>query len=83
MVQKKQMSSDWSNASDRMNQYVRQDNALGHRLAHLSKQESRNEKIAFKLESGRLYGLRQQYYDFILQRQLGKEMQKEHTEPHW
>ena len=46
-------------------------------------QQSRNEKIAFKLEEGRVYGLRQQYYDFILQRQLGREMQKSHTEPHW
>ena len=77
------MSSDWRDAGDRLNQFVRQDKALGRQLATLSKEQSRNEKIAFKLEEGRVYGLRQQYYDFILQRQLGKEMQKSHTEPHW
>ena len=53
------------------------------RLAALQKEQARNDKLAFKLEEGRIYGLRQQYYDFILQRQLGAEMQKKHTEPHW
>ena len=77
------MSSDWQTAAERLNRYVRQDHALGLRLAALQKEQARNDKLAFKLEEGRIYGLRQQYYDFILQRQLGAEMQKKHTEPHW
>ena len=75
--------SDWQTAAERLNRYVRQDHAQGQRLAALQKEQSRNDKIAFKLESGRIYGLRQQYYDFILQRQLGAEMTKKHTERHW
>ena len=62
---------------------MRQDHALGQRLAALQKEQARNDKIAFKLEEGRIYGLRQQYYDFILQKQLGAEMTKKHTESHW
>lgn len=77
------MSSDWQTASERLNRYVRQDHALGSQLAGLQKEQARNDKLAFKLEAGRIYGLRQQYYDFVLQRQLGMEMRKPHTEAHW
>jgi len=75
------MSSDWQTASERLNGYVRQDHDLGVQLANLGKQQSRNEKIAFKLEEGRVYGLRQQYYDFIFQRSLAA--QKPPVESHW
>ncbi len=77
------MSSDWQTASERLNRYVRQDHDLGVQLANLSKQQSRNDKIAFKLEEGRIYGLRQQYYDFILERQLEANMRKPPVESHW
>ena len=77
------MSSDWQSASERLNRYVRQDHDLGVQLANLSKQQSRNDKIAFKLEEGRIYGLRQQYYDFILERQLEANMKKPPVESHW
>ena len=75
--------SDWQSASERLNRYVRQDHALGAQLATLGKEQSRNEKVAFKLESGRIYGLRQQYYDFILQRELASDMKKPPVESHW
>ena len=75
--------SDWQTASERLNRYVRQDHALGMHLASLSKEQARNDKIAFKLESGRVYGLRQQYYDFILQRALTRDLQKPPVESHW
>ena len=77
------MSSDWQSASERLNRYVRQDHDLGVQLANLSKQQSRNDKIAFKLEEGRIYGLRQQYYDFILERPLEANMRKPPVESHW
>ena len=77
------MSSDWRDAADRLNQFVRQNRALGQQLASLGKEQARNEKLAFKLEEGRIYGMRQQYYDLILQRQLNREAAKPHTEPHW
>jgi len=75
--------SDWQTAAERLNRYVRQDHELGTRLASLGKQQARNDKLAFKLEEGRVYGLRQQYYNLKLQRQLGKEMRNPPVEPHW
>ncbi len=77
------MSSDWQTASERLNRYVRQDHALGLRLASLGKEQARNDKLAFKLEEGRVYGLRQQYYDMKLQRELSKEMRSPPVEAHW
>ena len=75
------MSSDWQTASERLNRYVRVDPALGRQLADLSREQARNDKLAFKLEEGRIYGLRQQYYDFILQRELSRMPAM--VEPHW
>ena len=75
--------SDWRTASERFNKFVRQDHNLGVQLANLSKEQARNDKIAFKLEEGRIYGLRQQYYDFILQRGLAADMRKPPVESHW
>jgi hypothetical protein len=49
----------------------------------LSKEQSRNDKVSFKLEEGRIYGLRQQYYDFILDRALARDMKKPPVESHW
>jgi hypothetical protein len=39
-------------------------------LNSLSKGQSRDDKIALKLEEGRIYGLRQEYYDMKLKRGL-------------
>ena len=75
--------SDWQTASERLNRYVRQDHNLRVQLATLTEEQARNDKIAFKLESGRVYGLRQQYYDFILERALTRNMQKPPLESHW
>ena len=77
------MSSDWQTASERLNRYVRQDHALGVKLATLSKEQSRNDKIAVRLEEGRVYGLRQQYYNFMLERALASDMKKPPVESHW
>ena len=77
------MSSDWQTASERLNRYVRQDHNLGVQLATLSKEQSRYDKVACKLEEGRVYGLRQQYYDFILERALARDMKKPPVESHW
>ena len=74
-------SSDWQTASERLNRYASMDPALGRQLLELGKGQARNDKIAFKLEEGRIYGLRQQYYDFILQRELARMPAL--VEPHW
>jgi hypothetical protein len=53
-------------------------------LASLSKDQARDDKIAFKLEEGRVYGLRQQYYENKLARDLGRKLHGTSlTEQHW
>ena len=75
--------SDWQTASERLNRFVRQDHALGSRLAALSKEQARNDKLAFKLEEGRSYGLRQQYYEMKRQKELNRDMRSPPVEPYW
>jgi hypothetical protein len=53
-------------------------------LNSLSKGQSRDDKIAFKLEEGRIYGLRQEYYDMKLKRDLVRFLRRDDpTEEHW
>jgi hypothetical protein len=53
---------------------------LGQKLQELSADQARDSQLAFALEAGRIYGLRQQYYDFKLQRGLNREAKQNHTE---
>ena len=66
------MSSDFRTANERLNRFASMDSALGRKLADLSVLESNEVKLSMALESGRIYGLRQQKYNHILQRQLNK-----------
>jgi hypothetical protein len=78
------MSTDWQTAAERMNRFANVDLGLRHKLCELSKAEARDDKIAVKLEEGRSYGVRQQYYDTILKRQLARALwRKDLVEDHW
>ena len=66
------MSSDFRTASERLNRNASMDSTLGRKLADFSALESNEVKLSMALESGRIYGLRQQKYNHILQRQLNK-----------
>ena len=78
------MSVDWQTASERLNRFVRMDAGLRQDLAKVSKDQARDDKIAFKLEEGRVYGLRQQYYENRLARDLGRKLHGTSlTEQHW
>ena len=78
------MSVDWQNASDRLNRFRTQDPKLNNELNKLCKEASRDDKLAFKLEEGRSYGMRQQYYDNKLKRELARTLrQTDVTEDHW
>ena len=75
------MSVDWMTAAERLNRYAHMDPGL---RAALSKAEARDDKLAFKLEAGRVYGLRQEYYANKLKRDLGRTLRREGiTEEHW
>jgi len=56
------MSVDWQAAWERLNRFRTLDADLQHDLAQLPMQQSRNNKLVEKLEEGRIYGLRQEYY---------------------
>ncbi len=78
------MSVDWRSAAERLNEFASLDPALRQELNALNKAQSRDDKIAFKLEEGRIYGLRQQYYDNILKRDLARTLRvADITEAHW
>jgi len=77
------MHSNWMTASERLNRHVHMDNNLGRRLAELSMQDAHETKLAFALESGRIYGLRQQKYNNILRKQIHKDWQRPPVERMW
>jgi hypothetical protein len=78
------MSVDWRSAAERMNEFASMDPSLRQELNALSKAQARDNKIAFKLEEGRVYGMRQQYYQNKLKRDLARTLRREDiTEEHW
>ena len=78
------MSVDWQSASDRLNRFRFLDANLRSDLSKLCIAQSRDDKLAFKLEEGRTYGMRQQYYDNMLKRDLARTLRRTSiTEEHW
>ena len=67
------MSDPWMSARDRLNQYVSLDPVLRARMAELSADQAHNDKLAFALESGRSYPMRQEYYNMRLKQQLDRQ----------
>jgi hypothetical protein len=59
------------------------DTNLGKRLAELSTHDAHETKLASALQSGRIYGLRQQKYDHILRQQIHKDWQHPPVERMW
>ena len=64
---------DWMTASEHLNRFARIDRNLAKRLNALSEHQARENKLAFAIESGRIYGLRAQKCDLHLKRQLSRE----------
>ena len=78
------MSVDWRTASDRLNRFRTLDPSLRYDLTKLCMAASRDDKLAFKLEEGRTYGMRQLYYDNKLKRDLARTLRTtDITEEHW
>ena len=78
------MSTDWRSAADRLNNIASADYGLRQKLCQLSMAEARDDKVSAKLEEGRSYGMRQQYYDTMLRRQLARTLRrKDLVEEHW
>ena len=78
------MSVDWQTAAERLNRFAHMDPGFRHELNALSMAEARDDKLAFKLEAGRIYGLRQEFYGNKLKRDLARSLRREDiTEEHW
>ena len=78
------MSVDWQTATDRLNRFRGLDADLQHDLAQLAQEQARDNKLAFKLEEGRIYSMRQQYYDNKLKRDLTRSLRRTSVvEDHW
>ena len=78
------MSVDWQTASDRLNRFRTLDPSLGYELSKLCVAASRDDKLAYALEAGRTYGMRQMYYDNKLKRDLARTLRNaDITEDHW
>ena len=78
------MSVDWRSAAERMNEFANVDPSLRREINVISMAQARDDKIAFKLEEGRMYGLRQEYYNNKLKRDLARSLRREDiTEEHW
>ena len=78
------MSVEWQSASDRLNRFRTLDANLRYDLSKLCMAQSRDDKLAFKLEEGRTYGMRQQYYENKMRRDLARSLRNtDITEDHW
>ena len=73
----------WATAQERLNKFVRNDRWLVGELNDLSKDQSNDTKLAWALESGRVYGLRQQKCDMRLKRQLNRDYRRPPVEAMW
>ena len=76
-----QTADPWAGIQQSMNKYAREDPALGHRLAELCLHQSHDDKNAWALESGRCYGMRQQFYHMYQKRALNRQVVK--TQEKW
>ena len=78
------MSVDWQTAAERLHRFMSMDADLRHDLVALGEEQARDDKLAFKLEEGRTYGMRQQFYETKLRRDLARSLRlQDVTEEHW
>ena len=78
------MSADWQTAAERLNRFAHMDPSLRQELNALSRAQARDDKLAFALEAGRIYGLRQEFYQNKLKRDLARTLRRSDiTEEHW
>ena len=68
---------DGLTASEKTRFFVQLDPNLERRMAQLSVDVARSDKLATSLEMGRIFGLRKEFYNYILERQLIKKLTPE------
>jgi hypothetical protein len=73
----------WASGQELFNRFARMDRQVAMHLADLSKQEANETKLEDAIESGRVYGMRQQRYEMLLKRQLNREWRRPPVQPMW
>lgn len=73
----------WAPASETFNRFARMDRHLVNQLNELSVQQAYEEKLASALESGRVYGLRQQKLNMHCKKYLNADMRTPPVEKMW
>ena len=73
----------WDSVQVRINKFARTDHQQGSQLKQLTGQRSLENKLAFAVEAGRIYGLRQQKYNFILKKELNRDWRHAPTQNAW
>jgi hypothetical protein len=71
------MPSPYTTAAERLNAFVNLDHSLAQKLAELSRKQSRDAALAYALETGRSYPMRQMYGHLRQQRLLNKLLTRE------
>ncbi len=78
------MSDDpWTGAKEQLNKFVTMDPRLGGELNRLNKQQAADNKLAFALQAGRVYGMRTRRCYALLKRELAKELRHPPVEHPW
>jgi hypothetical protein len=73
----------WGTAASLYNRNVSLDRRLAGKLNNLSEEQANLDKLAFAIESGRVYGLRQQKNGMVLKKQLNRQWRHPATQPMW
>ena len=76
-------SDPWASASQKLSQFARTDTSVAKRLNRLGETQAHQTKLAFAIEEGRIYGLRQEKLNNILRRQLEKAMRRPPVQNPW
>ena len=73
----------WAPAPEVFNRFARMDRSVAETLNVLSQLQARDDKLAFAIEEGRVYGLRQQKYEMTLKKQLNRQWRNPPFEAQW
>ena len=73
----------WAKAQDRFNKFARMDRQLAGRLNDRSEQQANEDKLAFAIEAGRIYGLRARKCYVLLRHELAQDFHPPPTQPSW
>jgi len=68
-----QTDDPWMGPQQVFNKFSRIGRELASRLNSLNSHQAKDDKLAFAIESGKIYGLQQQFYEMRLKRKLNQQ----------